>query len=298
MPSFVAGLTKLPTFDEELRIVQMNPDEPVTSRMDISTPEIPFDTTRTYVVKNISARATQNSLNDHLANSGFSVVMPVCRIMSLLENQQGTFANVKVGELVTVASFGTLVKKSSDTPKISPVGQILYAYGEASPIVEMDRLSWILMDGIVEFFTSRCFAKSHEPVAPEGTKFGGGLARKSAGNTCGRYVIRGRTCDLENVSEEGWKRKGAISVEYTNNGDMCVIRFAKADTRNAACDSFIVLVELVCPNNTYRELGLSRINTATVLVEDYKDEIDLLADFVPVSYTASSARPLPSPRPR
>lgn len=296
IPSFVANLKERPSFEESIRIAQLpeswmddNGDEAMTPRAskDDSMAAIP----PTYIVTHISHRATQRSLNDHLSDSKYSILLPACRVLSLMDNMQGSLGNIKVGDLVTVVSFGILVPKSHAETK-SLIGEHLYAYGEAGRIEVMDPLGWKLLDAVFGFFYSKHFTPKSVDQNADGPKFGGGLSRRSGVSTRGRYTIRGKTDDLDSVTEDEWKRRGAYSVEQSNSGALTVIRFAKNETRNAACDSFILLVEI---GPDHREIGLSQVNSRTVLIENYKDEIEEIPDFLPLSLIPSS---MPTPRPR
>ncbi len=315
VPSFVAQLTQPPAFEEIIEISQMPPHmfedqtnggmHPRTNDTTCTNPP-PRDFS-VYAVKNISVRASQKSLNEHLSQSSHSLLLPECRVTSLADNQLGTFTNVKVGEIVTVVSFGILLnnashKQTKETKSLT--NEHLFAYGEASPVVQLDALGWILLESITEFFGAKFYIpKISDPASVDAPKFGGGLSRRSGASTRGRYVIRGRTCDMESVSEEEWKRKGAISVEFTNNGALTVVRFPKNEVRNGACDSFILLVDLVNSVTPNREIGLSKVNACTVLVENYKDEIETVPEYIPAMVgapvpSAYVSRPMPSPRPR
>jgi hypothetical protein len=99
-------------------------------------------------------------------------------------------------------------------------------------------------------------------------KFGGGIGRKSAAGQSGRFIIRARA---GLITDEEWRQRGAAGVE--SNDVHTVAKFSRIEIRDAACDSFIVGIELGGHGKGF-EVGISAICNETVFIENTEASLD------------------------
>ena len=253
IPRFAIGLTHPLSLNEEIHVIRKSrptdlhfPSHPVPMDHD-------RDHSRTciYLIENLPPEFTERSLGEFLR-------MPTkflrFKILSVNENR-GRFDVPLVAN--TVLSLpGTAIIRSdrSDLDHMLAYGRKCFLTPISSLLQILQRIYSVLKVGFLP-------PSSSEPQS----KFGGGLGRKSASGGVGKFWIRSAAGLL---SEDEWRHRGAVAVEL--DGEWTVAKFSRIEMRDAACDCFIVGIELTALAKF--ETGLSEINNELVLTENVEAE--------------------------
>jgi len=283
LPKFVTNIdwNNLPSLSEQIvfkRLADLVNEEPdVTMTPAAPTKPAPCDDEFLFLA-NFPSQFTQSSIETFVRRFipfPAAIIIPRVKILSFNENQKGTLRTINPGERIHVNTFAILHdKRPRRTPSL--VGESLLAYGQKATILPIDSIR--VLEDILSFFEHKywtpSFAHQHpSPTEGGGSKFGGGLKRGSAPtSTAGaKFIIRVPTSAVAHISEEEWKRRGVVSSDQTNDGSLTALKFSRMEIRDAACDSFIISLELF----DNREIGLSRLGDALAIVENIKSEKDL-----------------------
>lgn len=213
-----------------------------------------------FIVSPLSERCSEASLQ--LLLSGGTLFVPKIKLLVLNDNAKGRFTILhRLGTNMTLRNFAIVQMNRKSCPAF------LSAYGIKSffhPISGDHFKDHFELCGMIHKYFYGNWEMS--PASPEvHTKFGGGLARKSAASNSvnqilhAKYSIRGLSEDLKFVAEEEWKRRGSVSVE--TDQFFTVVKFSRIEQRDFACDSFILGFDL-----SGTEIGLSQIRTSKGLV--------------------------------
>lgn len=213
-----------------------------------------------FIVSPLSERCSEASLQ--LLFSGGTLFVPRIKLLVLNDNAKGRFTVLhRLGTNMNLRNFAIVQMNRKSCP------EFLSAYGIKSffHAISGDHFKdhFELCRMIHKYF---CSNWEMSPASPEiHTKFGGGLARKSAASNSvnqilhAKYSIRGLFEDLKFVPEEEWKRRGAVAVE--TDSLFTVVKFSRIEQRDFACDSFILGFDI-----SGTEIGLSQIRTPKGLV--------------------------------
>ena len=300
LPKFVANLdwNNLPSLSEKIvfkRLPDLAAGKIEVNRMTSPIPPkfSPCDDEFLYVA-DLAPQFTPSSIQAFASSCipfPAAIIMPRVKVLSFNENQKGTLRNVNAGEKFSVNTFAIFHDKRPNKTTKSLVGEAIIAYGHKSPIQPIDSMR--ILEEIFSFFQCKFWtpisASQHpSPTEGGGSKFGGGLKRGSAAPTAAagaKFIIRVPTTE---VIDDEWKRRGVVSVEQTNGGILTALKFSRMEIRDAACDSFIISLEIF----ENREIGLSRIGESLAIVENLKSEKDL-QDFPDINmfYPPRSTRP-------
>lgn len=309
IPRFAQSLTQPISLSEELGPIFRMPRRtertgrisPMTSRPPSRAAELEHSAAHLLLL-NLPPLFTQQSIEEFAKSTGlsFTPVFPLIRLLSVNDNQKGSFVFSPKSPLL-VNSFAIIARGGST----GLLDQQLMAYGQAAWF-EIFQDDFSIYTQIHAFLSAPRFwvpSLRSAPATPD-SRFGGGLARRSNVSFAKpRFALRGRTVDLGPISENDWKKRGAVAVDFSNQGRITNVRFTRMEIRESVLDSFVVHLELV--NFGAKEVGISLVRVGgedkAVLLENN----DVLSDLVPIISTFSQngaspliPQPLPSPRPR
>ena len=246
---------------------------------------------------NVPLQFTLKSLNVFLDKYGLKCFYPKIKVYSINENQKGT-SLFRLHEEIEIASMAMRVSGPEIT---SPI----WAYGQAMNTLPIDSEGFVIYRQIYAYMKIGKFWKPNltyvVPTTPgEGSKFGGGLARRSnMPSAKPRFVIRGLTSELMRKGDESyWIKRGVSSVDTSNQGVVTNLRFTRMEVRESVLDGFIAHFDLFG-----KEIGLSAIGECVVLIEN-DAENETVRDLVPIVFPTTPKpqstcfQPLPPPPPR
>ena len=305
LPKFVnhVNWTTPPTLTETIEFMRleeiMKSEPPLLSTN--MTPTISTkhtDGDEYYYIPNIPREFTATSIQN-FANQFIpfpvAIFLPRVKVLSFNENQKGVLKSFHSGEKFVVNTFAILNDRRSYRQSL--LGESLVAYGQKSPIERIDTIR--ILNDVYVFFEKKFWTPiyTQQPSPGETTtgslssKFGGGLSKRTSvtnSSSSTRFIIRIPTSCASSFTEDDLKRRGVVATEQTNNGELTALKFSRMEIRDAACDSFILAIEIF----ENREIGLSRINDSIAILENLKSDKDLL-DFPPLTsfYPPRSLRP-------
>ena len=292
LPQFVMTSRDVQTLSEKIRFVRLKEliqDQPTHTPESSSSQKICAQDEYLMICDfpHQFSQASADAYTAHLIPFPAAIILPRVKVLSFNENQKGALRNLTPGEKVCINSFAILHDKQS-ADHASLVGEHLIAYGRKSLIQKINSIK--VLDEIFSFFENRFWTPTNLQET-NFSKFGGGLKRAAAAPTAvagAKFIVRVPSDVVANVSEEDWKRRGVVSFEPTNNGTMTALKFSRMEIRDAACDSFILSLEIF----GNREIGLSRLYNSVAIVENLKSEKDL-HDFPEINrfYPPRSIRP-------
>jgi len=303
LPSFAQKIVERPTLQERVSFKRfcvgphpVREDIVVDEKISPITPS-----PHLLIIENLSPQFTQRSINEFAkvhVPIPVEIILPRIRILSVNENLKGTMKSSisKIGEKFTINTFAVLIDRRSEPGK-PLIGESIVAYGRKSQITQFN--SEKILKNIFSFFEINFSPNfSNEPSPTEGgsgAKFGGGLSRRSAAPSPapsgGRFIIRVPTQIVEKMNEDELRRKGVVGQVKTNNNTLISLRFTRMEIRDAACESFIVSLEIF----ENREIGLSKIRDTIVVLENLRDET-VMTDFVEISQFHAPIRIRPPSR--
>jgi hypothetical protein len=265
IPEFAKSLTQPLTLKEDLTKLPRK-NLPVSKFLIPSSFEEDFHSTNSsmhidgvsYTVRNISPRFTDNSLAKFLGTQDVGFFR--FKILSVNE-QKGRFEPPLVPQQIVTIPGMAIVKTRANVTHMLAYAQ----KSEFEPFESISAMHAFVMKTIFTNFSSKYMAAGpDQPTAScSGPKFGGGLGRKAAGSQPARYMVRTRVGLL---SDEEWKQRGATAVD--SDSQWTVAKFPRIEVRDAACDSFIVGVEIGNKTSKRFEIGLSEINHEMVFIEN------------------------------
>lgn len=208
------------------------------------------------VIEDVPSEFTESSLTQFLKIPSMFLKF---RILSVNENRGRFQTPFVVNSIITIPGIALIKSPRPDVDH-------MLAYGNKSPVRPITSFQEVLE----RIYTS--LKRGYlPPASTEGqSKFGGGLGRKSASGGIGKFWIRSANGAL---SEDEWRQRGAVAVD--SDGEWTLAKFARIELRDAACDSFIVGIELIAGERF--ETGISQVITASneshlVLTENVETE--------------------------
>jgi hypothetical protein len=275
IPDFARDLSEPLTLTEKL-VVKRKP-RPVALNMPGYLKEGTDDTQRKRprfsnspsfgILINLSDKFTLRSLQAFGKNR-FDVVCPKLKILALNENSKGRI-EIEKDSIVSITSLG-VVRAPSNKPR----PDFMTAYGTKS-LFDWKASEWELYNRVFDHFVRKFWSPIFQKQSSTESKFGGGLGGRKSASTpvIGKYCLRGKHSELSKLSEEDLKRKGVVSSERV--GDNLILRFARIEQRDFACDSFILVVSFIDQSVT---VGISRLRLnedeeALVLIENWDQSL-------------------------
>jgi hypothetical protein len=271
IPEFAKSLTKPVPLKEDLSQIPRKPTplpksilnmfhENRSQLRSVSTTE-KDDSPRLYVIRDLSHRFTEASLASFLGTrkAGYFKF----RVLSVNE-QRGRFDPPLIPQqLIIISGLAIAMTRSNVTH--------LVAYAKKSRLEPLVEPQNFVLDVVFEYLRKHfiSFSVDQGSLSSGGPKFGGGIGRKSGGSQPARYLIRSR---IGFLTDSEWKNRGAVSVD--SDDIWCVAKFSRIEIRDAACDSFIVGIELGSRFGKRYEIGLSGINGKMVMIENLEQPID------------------------